>query len=308
MKKNGSLFLIFVLAASLCACSKAIVYQEETAINTWLKERTQGYSQVQSSSLMELYMKEEGFKVSLSTGSDRIPKLKVENDAVDETVEENRILTVSSSAGKIASATHKNSVFDPYRNAYVRSLQVWQKSEREFRVFLWLYAEETDFYPIPKLLTKDQYDQALALVEAYNAQQAEKDELAGNKIINYTGDFISLYQASYGSEKAENPKGDLYYECVGTTIYGDAYRSLFAELGLSEQDWRNSFKSLGYTGQELNLQIVYFDLTVGADAVSLALQTKDVYSTARWMAQNPSFTYAFCPAFAETEYITLTEN
>lgn len=308
MKKIGSLFLIFLLAASLCACSKAIVYQEETAINTWLKERTQGYSQVQSSSLMELYMKEEGFKVSLSTGSDRIPKLRVENDAVDEKVEEERILTVTSKNDELAAASHEKSVFDPYRNAYVPALQVWQKSETEFRVFLWLYAEETDYYPIPKLLTKAQYDRALALVEAYDAEQAKKDELAGNKIINYTGDFINLYKASYGSEKAENPKGDLYYECVGTTDYGDVYRSLFAEVGLSEQDWRNSFKSLGYTGQKLNLQVVYFDLTVGDSAVSLSLQTEDAYSTPRFKEQNPQVSYAFCPAFAETEYITLTEN
>lgn len=308
MKKTGSLFLIFVLAASLCACSKAIVYQEETEMNGWLKEHTQGYYQVTPSSLMELYIEEEGFKVSLSTGSDMIPKLRVENDAVDDIVEENRILTVTSSDGEIASASHKKRVFDPYRNAYVRALQVWQKSETNFRVFLWLYAEDTDFYPIPKLLTKDQYDQALALVEAYDVEQAEKDELAGKAIVNYTGDFINLYNASYGSEKAENPKGDLYYECVGTTAYGDAYRSLFAKIGLTEQDWRNSFKSLGYTGQELNLQIVYFDLTVGDSAVSLSLQTEDAYSTARWKAQNPAASYAFCPVFAETEYIILTEN
>ena len=308
MKKIGSLFLIFVLAASLCACSKAIVYEEEREINGWLKDRTQGYSQISPSSLMNLYTKEEGFKISISTGSDMIPKLQVENDALNKKAEENSLLTVSSGDKEIVSANHKKSFFDPYRNAYVRSLQVWKKSDTQFRVFLWLYAEETDFYPFPKLLTQEQYDRIFALVQEFDAEQAEEDETAGNKVVDYTGDFINLYKASYNSDKAKNPKGELYYECVGTTLYGSTYRSLFSQLGLSEQDWRNSFKELGYTGQELNLQIVYFDLTVGDDAVSLTLQTKDAYSTARWESRNPAVTYTFCPAFAEAEYITLTEN
>ena len=308
MKKTVSFLLIFFLIPSLFACSKAIVYSEETEINTWLKARTEGYTQVQSSSLMDLYAEEEGFKVTLSTGSDMVPKLRVENDALNQTTEEKDLLTVFSGDTEIARATHKNRVFDPYRNSYVRALQVWQKSGTEYRIFLWLYAEDTDFYPIPKLLTPEQYQRILPLVEEYNETQAAEDEADGNKIVDYLGDFLSLYKATYSSEKAENSKGELFYECTGTTAYGDIYRTLFAKLGLSEQNWRNSFRSLGYAGQTLNLQLVYFDLTVGGDAVSLSFAESDTFSTTRWTEQNPFVTYVFCPAFADTEYVTLTEK
>ncbi len=309
MKKIVSLALVLLTAASLFACTKPVIYDEEAAIHEWLKERTAGYTQVNPSSRMVLFQEEEGFKIRIDTGSDMVPKLTVENDAANTVAVDNSVLTVASGSALYATATHENRVFDPYRNAYTRALQVWQKDEKTFRIFFWLYGADTDFYPFPKLLTEPQYRQMLELVTDYMEQANAKAEVAGEEIINYAGDFMNLYKGYYTTEKAKNPSSNIFYEYVGKpTEYAGIYRSLFTQLGLTEQDWRKSYEDLGYTGQKLDLTIVYCDLTVDDAAVSLALQTKDSYFSHLLAAKNPAFTYTFCPSLSQKEFVKVTVN
>ncbi len=305
MKKIFSLFLVLLMITALFGCNNAIIYDEETTVNHWLKEHTQGYVQLNPSSVMTLYKEEEGFKISIDTGTDMIPELKLENDAKNTVTLEKNLLTATVGEKPYAVATHENRVFDPYRNRYTRALQVWKKDETNFRIFFWLYGEDTDFYPIPKLLTQEQYTEITALVEEYNAEKQEESFAANEKVINYAADFMNLYKASYFSDKAKNPDGTIYYECVGTTEYAVIYRNLFSKLELSEQDWRNSFESLGYTGQKLNLQIVYCDLAVNEKSVDLILQTKDGYTSSLLKIKNPELSYTFCPALAELDYVNI---
>ncbi len=301
-----SAFALLLLTLSLCGCNRAIIYEEETAIQTWLKEKTQGYTQCTPSSRMILTHQKDGFQIRLDTGSDMVAKLTVENDATNQTVQERNLLTVTGPGGLFAAADHANRVFDPYRNSYTRALQVWQKDETTFRIFFWLYGEDTDFYPIPKLLTQDQYRRVLDMVETYNGEKALESEAAGEKIINYTGDFLNLYQAIYVSDKATNPNGTVYYEHTGAaTEHAAIYREMFSRLGLTEQDWRRSFQKLGYTGQKLNLQILYCDLTVGESTVTMTLHTDDGYTSSLLASQNLPLTYSFCPAFASRPDIIL---
>lgn len=307
MKKIVSLTLLLFMAASLFSCAKPVIYEEEEAIHGWLKERTAGYTQVNPSSRMVLFQEEEGFKVRIDTGSDMVPKLTVDYDAINTVAVDNSILTVTSGTVLYGTATHVNRVFDPYRNAYTRALQVWQKDEKTFRIFFWIYGSDTDFYPFPKLLTEPQYRQMLDLVTAYTEQANAKAEAAGEDIINYAGEFMNLYKGYYTTEKAKNPNSGIFYEYVGkSTEYADLYRSLFAKMGLTEQDWRKSFEDLGYTGQKLDLMIVYCDLTVGDNAVSLALKPKDAYFSHLLAAQNPAFTYNFCPSLSQKDFVVVT--
>ncbi len=303
MKKVLSLTLVLFTVSILFGCSKAVIYEEETTINTWLKQRTEGYVQLTPSSLMVLTNREDGFRIELSTGSDMIPELTVKNRKNNTAGTERNLLTVTTDQTLFAQANHKNSVFDPYRNSYTRALQVWKKDDSTFRIFLWLYGDETDFYPIPKLLTQSQYSEILKLVEAYDAERAETSKNSGEKIINYTGDFLNLYKSSYFSDKAKNPNGDIYYECIGTSEYAAEYRKLFAQLGLSEQAWRKSFETLGYTGQKLNLQIVYFDLVVNKNDLKMTLNTTDAFTSALLKSKNLPLQYSFCPALQEVDGI-----
>lgn len=305
MKKILSFFLVFLIAASLFGCNNAIIYDEETTVNGWLKERTRGYVQISPSSHMILFKEEEGFKIGIDTGTDMIPKLKLENDEENTVTIEANMLSATAGEELFSAATHAPRVFDPYRNRYTRAMQVWKKDDATFRIFFWLYGEDTDFYPVPKLLTQEQYTAMTALVEEYNAKKQEESLAANEKIVNYTADFLNLYQGSYYSEKAENPDGNIFYECTGTTEYATVYRDLFSELELSEQDWRNSFASLGYTGQKLNLQIVYCDLSVNDASVDLTLHTEDGYTSAFLKSKNTSLSYVFCPALAELNYVNV---
>ena len=305
MKKILSLALVLFTVTTMLGCSKAVIYEEETEINTWLKQRTEGYVQLPPSSQMVLASTQNGIKIDLDTGADMIPELKIKPGKTADFLTENNILTLSEGETVFAKANHKNSVFNPYRNHYTRALQVWKKDDFTFRIFFWLYGDNTDFYPIPKLLTQSQYSEMLELVKAYDAQKAEESINAETNVVNYTGDFLGLYKSFYFSDKAKNPDGDIYYECVGTTEYAAEYRKLFAQLGLSEQDWRKSFEALGYTGQKLNLQIVYCDLTIDGNSVNLTLQTADAYTSALLQSKELNLQYSFCPALQNSEGITV---
>ncbi len=304
MKKFLALALLLCLTVTLCGCHSAIIYDEEKTVNAWLEERTEGYQTVSPSRRMILTNVEEGFKIRIDTGSDAQPRLTVENDAINTIAVENGILTVTAGDKVYAAADNSNKVFDPYRNAYTSSMKVYQKDENTFRVFFWLYGEDTDFYPLPKLLTEEQYSQMLTVVENYTQTQAQQSELQGEDPFNYSGEFMSLYKGKYFSDLAKNPEGTIYYEATGTTTENAAiYRNLFTSLGLSEQGWRESYENLGYTGQNLNLQIVYFDMVMGTDKVTLTLHTNDAYSSPKLKEANLSLTYGFCPSLQNFDFI-----
>ncbi len=304
MKKILSLFLLLSLTVALCGCGNAIVYEEEKTVDTWLKEHTTGYTEWKSTSRMMLYTVEEGFKISITTGSDRLPKLTVENDATNTVAVENAVLTVTAGEKLYAAANHENRVFDPYRNRYTASMKVFQKDAETFRIFFWLYGEDTDFFPLPKLLTQEQYDKILALVEAYTQEQIQVSETQGEDPFNYTGEFLSLYKSKYFSDLAKNPDGTIYYEFTGVeTENALLYRNLIAQLEMTEQDWRKSYEDLGYTGPKLNLQIVYCDLVIGADKVTFTLRTDDAYTSHLLASKDLALTYAFCPSLTNFDYI-----
>lgn len=309
MKKLCSLALLFALTATLWGCSSPIVYEEEKTINAWLNERTEGYRQVAPSSRMVLYQDEEGFTVKIDTGTDMIPRITVEDDKTNTTAVDNTMLTVTGGNTVFARSTHENSVFDPYRNSYTRAMKVYQKDETTFRVFFWLYGAPTDFYPIPQLLTQEQYSQMLEIVEEYSTEKVAESKDAGEDPVNYTGDFMALYKGQYFSHKAKNPDGTIFYQYNGSTSeYFSVYRTLFFDLGLTEQDWRTSYEKLGYTGQELNLQIVYFDLSVGKDTVDMTLMTSDTYTSRLLASYNLDFTYSFCTSLAPQEFIKVEQK
>ena len=291
MKKILCLALILLLFASLFGCSKAIIYPEEVETNQWLKERTKGYSQITPSSRMIFY-RDGDVTVRIDTRNNNIPELTVSYERTNTTYTETSLLTATTDTHLFASATHENRVFDPYRNAYTRALQVWQKDENHFRMFFWLYGEYTDFYPIPALLTEKQYTKMVEIVSAYHQQKEAEAYASNGDVINYLGDFLKLYEGTYQSNKATNPKGTLFYQYNGTkSEYLTIYGSLFAQLGLTAQDWRKSFEDLGYAEQKTLLNLIYCDVAIENGEVFLTLNVKDSYRT----ENVPSLSYSFCP-------------
>ena len=292
MKKFLCFALLLTLALSFFGCSKAIIYPQEEETNQWLRQQTAGYTQITPSSRMILY-RDSDITVRIDTRNNNVPELTVSYESTNTSFTETSMLTATTTSKLFASATHENRVFDPYRNAYTRALQVWQKDENHFRIFFWLYGENTDFYPIPALLTEKQYTKMVELVTEYHAQKEAEAYASNDDVINYLGDFLKLYEGAYQTPKAANPKGKLFYQYNGASSqYLTVYRSLFAQLGLSEQDWRNSFEDLGYVAQETTLLLTYCDLVIENGEVSLSLNVKDSYKT----QDVPSLTYSFCPA------------
>lgn len=309
MKKICSLTLLLALTLSLWGCARPIIYEEEKTIHTWLNERTEGYDRVPASSRMILYQDEKGFTVKIDTGTNALPRISIEDDKTNVIATENSLLTVTNENSIFAQATHENSVFDPYRNSYTRSMKVYQKDESSFRVFLWLYGSPTDFYPIPQLLTQSQYTQMLEIVKEYTEKKAVESEAADEDPFNYTADFMSLYEGRYFSDKATNQQGAIFYQYNDTpSKHFSAYRTLFSQLNLTEQDWRASFESLGYTGQKLNLHIVYFDIYIGRETVDITLMTSDTYTSHLLASQDQNFTYAFCPSLASQDFIHVKQK
>jgi hypothetical protein len=234
-----------------------------------------------------------------------VPQLLIKRSSDRSGTLERSMLTVTTTSSLYAKATHASRVFNPYQNRYTPALQVWQKDANTFRIFFWLYGANTDFYPIPRLLTEKQYQIMLDKVTEFHREQELEAELSGDDIINYTGDFLKLYESSYQSEKAPNPDGHLFYQYTGSgSSYMSIYRALFLEMGLSEQDWRKSFESLGYTEMKTLLNIVYCDLTVGSDKVHMVLNTKDAYLSPSLKELNLPLKYSFCPTM-NNDYIQI---
>jgi len=310
MKKILSLLLILPLLAGLCACSSGvIIYEEETAIHQWIAQRTEGYTQIAPSSMMYLRKDNSAFTLRIDTGSDTYPRVTVINELKNVTAVDNTMLTVKQGDQLFAQSTHTNRFFDPYSNDYTPTMKVYKKDDYTFRVFFWLYGSNTDFYPIPLLLTAEQFLQAKAQVDAYNQEKYAESADAGDQPFDYSAEFTSLYEAKYFSDKAKNPKGEIYYEYTGAACDNlTVYRNLIRRLGLTEQDWRKSFEDLGYVGQALNLQIVYCDITVGTADISMVLKTSDPFTSQALKAKNPQFTYTFCSSLATYDFIKITQE
>lgn len=308
MKRLLALLFLGVFGVTLFGCSRPIIYEEEVRTHSWLTQRTEGYTQIDPSSRMILFREDDGFTVKIDTGSDMNPRLTVVNDQTYITAAENSLLTATADQSLFAKATHANRVYDPYKNRYTRALQVYQKDETTFRIFFWLYGSATDFYPVPRLLTEKQYKQMLEIVETYTNEQKAVSEQNGEEPVNYLKDFSTLYKPYYASDVATNPNLGIFYELEGTSEYLSEYRTLFAQLEMTEQDWRASFESLGYTGDQPHFQILYCDLTVEESNLTFALRTDDVYNSKALQAAGTQLTYAFCPSLATYDFITVSQE
>lgn len=309
MKKILPLILITLLLLSCAACSHPIVYGEEEAVHNWLTQRTQGYTAVKSTSRMMLYNVDDHFSLQFNTGSNGYPQLKIEDQMKYIVATENSILSLYDGETLFTQSTHQNTVFDPYRNAYTPSMKVYMKDATHFRVFLYLYGAVTDFYPIPLLLTVEQYEAMLPIVNAYTKEQEEIAIEEMMPAFNYTQEFMNLYPAKYFSDKASNPNGGVFYQYTGeASEHMSEYRTLFKKLNLTEQDWRKSFESLGYTGQKETLQIVYFDISIGDTQITLDFHKSDSYTSDAWKALGKDFTYTFCPSLSLQEFMIVNQD
>ena len=113
----------------------------------------------------------------------------------------------------------------------------------------------------------------------------------------------------YFSDKASNPNGGVFYQYTGeASEHMSEYRTLFKKLNLTEQDWRKSFESLGYTGQKETLQIVYFDISIGDTQITLDFHKSDSYTSDAWKALGKDFTYTFCPSLSLQEFMIVNQD
>lgn len=302
-------FLCFIICATflfaLFGCSAPIIYEQEDEMLQWLTEHTEGYTQL-SETQKRLYKDREGFSFEFRTASGGFPQPEVEYDPVSVSVRETDFVSAWVGDTKYATASSLSRVFHPYRNQYFSAMQIYRKDAQHFRVFLWLYGEDTDDYPIPRLLTKEQYDIMLGHVEIYNNIMCEKSEVEEIELVDYMEVFNTSYEAKYRSDKATNPSGELYYEYNGgAEKYKTNFQELFAKLELTPQEWRACYEELGYTGFYPVYQIVYVDITIGNTIIDMTLNTTDTYLSPALKEKNLSFTYTFCPDLAKQDFMNI---
>lgn len=316
MKRIFALSLSLILILSLCACSRPILYEEETAANAWLQEKTKGYTLVPNASYMRLHVDPEGFTVEMDTGSNGIPVLSVDDDVSniiaserDQETSEGSMLTASTSSGLFARAVNEYCVFNPYSNAYEPSVRVYQKDAKTFRIFFWLNADTSDFYPIPKILTREQYDAVLKELNVYNEEEYDKNTAQGLTPFNYVKEFMDIYEQKYTSDLITNPEGTLFYQYNGAESANLLlYRDFIQDLGLSEQDWRACYQELGYVGPRPVYQIIYCDMVIGDTSIDLTLNTQDVYNSPAMKDTHMKLIYTFCPALASQPFMNVTQK
>lgn len=308
MKKTLALLLSAVLLWGLFGCSAPIIYEEEIAAVQWLNERTEGYTALPPNQT-RLYKDEEGFIFHIRSASGGIPRPEIEYDPLSVTVRETDLLTSFVGDTPFATASTLNRVFHPYQNQYNSAMQIFWKDAKTFRVFLWLYAEDTDDYPLPRILNAEQYQSMLELVNAYNDEMYVKHENEGALHVNYVQIFLDSYPGKYISDKVSNPEGVIFYEYNGgAKDYVSEYSSLFAKLNMTQQDWRASYEALGYKGAKPVYQILYFDVAIGNTVIDLTLNTADVYTSPALQEKNLTFTYTFCPELAKQEFMNVTQK
>ncbi|MBP3300378.1 MAG: hypothetical protein J6M34_02590 [Clostridia bacterium] len=321
MKKILSLLLLSVFAVTLfCSCSAPVIYPEEDAARKWLKERTVGYEKLENGATW-LRKDAQGFLVYLATSSQSAkPFLEVEYDPSNVKTRDSALITVYGNGQSHGAVYNTNCVFDPYANDYHHSMQVYRKDEDTYRIFFWFYYADTDFYPIPKLLTEEQYQQMLTIVNAYTDEQYQISENAGEKPINYAGAFLDSYKATYASDLVSDPTGSVFYEYAplskelqdkhggNNSYFVVTFHNLFQDLNLSVQDWRDSFASLGYGEYRPAYQILYFDLTIGSSVIGMDLKTSDVYFSPALQDSGIIFNYDFCPELAKQSFMRVTKS
>ena len=321
MKKFLSLLLVTVLTATLfCSCSVPIIYPEEDEARAWLKQRTEGYEKVENSALW-LRRDENGFLIYLATSTkSATPFLEVEYDPANTEARENALVTVYGNGQSHGTVYNTQCVFDPYANTYRNSMQVYKKDENTYRFFFWFYYADTDFYPIPKLLTEEQYQQMLTLVNTYTEEEYTASEDAGEQPVNYAGAFLDSYKAVYTSDLVADPTGDVFYEYTplsqelqdkhygSNSLFVVTFHNLFQDLNLSVQDWRESFEDLGYGEYAPYYQIFYFDLTIGDSVTSMDLKSSDVYFSPALHKTGILFHYDFCPELAKQSFMRVTQS
>lgn len=321
MKKILSLLLLAALAGTLfCSCSVPIIYPEEDEARAWLKQRTEGYVKLDDASRW-LRRDENGFLIYFGTSTkSATPFLEVEFDPANVKTRENALVTVYGNGKSHGTVYNTACVFDPYANDYHRSMQVYQKDENTYRVFFWFYYADTDFYPIPKLLTEEQYQQMLTLVNTYTEEEYNASEAAGEQPVNYAGAFLDSYKPVYSSNLVSDPTGAVFYEYTplsaelekkhygNNTLFVITFHNLLQDLNLSVQDWRESFEDLGYGEYAPYYQIFYFDLTIGDSVTSLDLKTSDVYFSPALHKTGILFHYDFCPELAKQSFMRVTKS
>ena len=308
MKKILALCLAAVFLTGLWGCSAPILYDEELAALRWVEEHTEGYTKL-ADNQRKIYKDSEGFIFNFRVLSGGIPQPQIEYDPTSTTVTEEIFLTASVNGEVFASASSLNRVFHPYRNTYESAMQIYRKDDSHFRIFLWLYGEDTDFYPIPRLLTQEQYEAMLPLIRIYNEEKYVESENDFREPINYEEIFLNAYEGTYLSEKVTNPDGVMFYEYNGTADeYTSDFATVFSQLNLTEQDWREAYESLGYTGTKSVYQILYFDVAVGNTIMDLTLYSSDVYTSPALQEKNLTFTYDFCPTLAKQEFMNVTQQ
>jgi len=310
LKKSLALLLTLLFCTALfCSCSAPVIYGEEKASAAWLTERTEGYTRVTASGLMYLKKDPKQFTVAIATGSDGYPRLEIEYDPVSIVGKDPTILSVKAGEEEFAVSTHANTVFDPYANQYTRSMKVYQKDENTFRIFFWLFGEDTDFYPLPRLLNETQYRQLLDIFNQFTEEQRIESENRGDEPVNYAGIFMDSYQGKYSSNKVTNPKGTIFYEYNGgAKDYVPIFANLTARLGLTQQDWRKSYEELGYVDYRPVYRLMYCDLVIGETVTEITLNTGDVYDSPAMKEKNLTLTYELCPNLAQQDFMKITVN
>ena len=102
-----------------------------------------------------LYKDAEGFIVEMRIASGGFPQPEIEYDPTSTKVRESDFVSLWGGDKPFATASNLTRVFHPYQNQYLSAMQVYQKDAKNFRIFLWLYGEDTDDYPIPRLAGKE---------------------------------------------------------------------------------------------------------------------------------------------------------
>ncbi|MBO5220684.1 MAG: hypothetical protein J6C26_00035 [Clostridia bacterium] len=310
MKRILSLLLLLAMTtALLCGCSAPIIYDEEKEVNQWFNARIEGYSYLGGEKSCKLYNDKEGFIVDMRIASGGIPQPEVEYDPISVSVRETDLLTAWIGDKAYASASNAQRVFDPYQNQYLPSMQIYQKDAVTFRIFLWLWGGYTDFYPIPRLLSEEQYTNMKELMSAYHDEKYIESLNNDVEPVDYNALFLSAYTSTYKSDLVTNPNGVLFYEYTGAADeYLADFASVFARMELTQQNWRKTFEELGYKGSAQEYQIVYFDMVIGESAIDMTLKKSDAYLSPALKAQNNTFTYTFCTNLSQQKFINATQE
>lgn len=314
MKKLIALLLLTVTVFSLTSCSRAIIYEEEQAITRYVTEVTEGYTKISPRKFYDYYFlheDEKGLTVKLRPNAAG-PYVSVYSYDTMETVTEYQILQVSATRnGETATYGTVSSdelYFDPYRNDYVSCMQVYQKSDTEYRVLFYVLQDAWDFYPVTHAMTSETYDRLLKGITDYMAEDAKifRSEEELEAVVDYVDLFTSMYEpyvdytvyfnSLYGSKFASLQQA--YCWVPSDAISYDAfYDTVFPYCGFYVQDARAEYEKLGYTGYQPDMIIVPLDFTVGEN-LTISLAEDEIYYATKTQAMGYDFAFTVSPLFS----------